>query len=152
MFSLKGQPLIISPGISCHCMEIIVLQSLASSLKTTTGNDNFILVISFFLFFSLFFFCMLAIHSGTAVLKTKLHPVYNLLFVILWKQRSVHAIVEVWPYSQNIWSQNFCFLTPHSLTSRVKVHFEWKLNYHFTYLLCLCEFYFSPTCLKYFTA
>ena len=59
---------------------------------------------------------------------------------------------EVWPYSQNFWSRNFRFLTPHSLISRVKVHFECKLDYHFTYLLCLCKFYFSPTCLNYFTA
>ncbi len=53
---------------------------------------------------------MPAIHSGAAVLKTKLHLVYILPFVVLWKQRSVHAIVEVWPYSQNFWSQNFRFL------------------------------------------
>ncbi len=29
-------------------------------------------------------------------------------------------LLEVWPYSQNFWSQNFYFLTPHSLISRVK--------------------------------
>jgi hypothetical protein len=74
MFSLKGQPLIISPAISCHCTEIIVLHSLTFSLKTTTWalinlNDNFILFFSFFSFF--FFFCMPAIYSGAAVLKTK---------------------------------------------------------------------------------
>ena len=40
---------------------------------------------------------MHVIHSGAAVLKTKLHLVYVLPFVVLWKQRSVHAIVEVWP-------------------------------------------------------
>ncbi len=70
MFSLKRQPLIISPANSCHCTAIIVLHSLTSSLKNTTWNDNFILFcfISFF-FFS--FFCMLAIHSSAAVLKTK---------------------------------------------------------------------------------
>ena len=95
---------------------------------------------------------MPAIHSGAAVLKTKLHLVYVLPFVVLWKQRSVHAIVEVWPYSQNFWSQNFRFLTPHSLIIRVKVLFECKLDYHFTYLMCLCKFYFSHTCLNYFTA
>ena len=48
---------------------------------------------------------MPAIHSGVVVLKTKLHLVYVLLFVVLWSQRSVHAIVEVWPRSQNFWSQ-----------------------------------------------
>ncbi len=57
MFFLNGQTLIISPAISCHCMEIIVLHSLTSSLKTTTWNDNFILF--FFFSFFLFFFCFL---------------------------------------------------------------------------------------------
>jgi len=57
-----------------------------------------------------------------------------------------------WPYIQNFWSQNFRFLTPHCLIIRVKVHFECKLDYHFTCLLCLCKFYFCPTCLNYITA
>jgi hypothetical protein len=90
---------------------------------------------SFFFSFLFFSFCMPAIHTGAAVLRIKLHLVYVLLFVVLWKQRVMHAIVEVWPYSQNFWSQHFLFLTPHSLISRVKVHFECKLDYHFTYLL-----------------
>jgi hypothetical protein len=48
---------------------------------------------------------MPAMQSGAAVLKTELHLVYVLLFVVLCIQRSAHAIVKVWPYSQNFWSQ-----------------------------------------------
>ena len=67
-----------------------------------------------FIFYFLFlFFCMPAIHSGAVVLKTKLHLVYVLLFVVLWSQRSVHAIVEVWPRSQNFWSRKLTIFGPH---------------------------------------
>ena len=62
------------------------------------------------------------------------------------------AHLLVWPYIQNFWSWNFRFLTPHCLIIRVKVHFECKLDYHFTCLLCLCKFYFCPTCLNNITA
>jgi len=55
---------------------------------------------------------MHAIHSGAVVLKTNLHLVYVLLFVVLWPQRSVHAIVEVWPCSQNFWSQKLTIFGP----------------------------------------
>ena len=60
-----------------------------------------------------FLFCMPAIHSGAVILKTNLHLVYVLLFVVLWPQRSVHAIVEVLPCSQNFWSRKLTIFGPH---------------------------------------
>ena len=38
---------------------------------------------------------MAVIHSSAVLLKTNLHLVYVLLFVVPWPQRSVHVIVEV---------------------------------------------------------
>jgi len=71
-------------------------------------------------------------------LKTKLHLVYVLLFVVLWSQRSVHAIVEVWPCSQNFWSrQTYHFWTPHSLINRVKSPL-WMQTGSILYLSPLC--------------
>ena len=75
-------------GEYCTTLPDIVPEDDSMGIYTKKLNVN---VVSFF------FFCMPAIHSGAAVLKTKLHLVYVLPFVVLWKQRSVHAIVEVWP-------------------------------------------------------
>ena len=84
---------------------------------------------------------MPAIHSSVVVLKTKfalgLCPSVCLTY---GHKESMHAIVDVWPNSQNLWSQKlFIFLTPHSLMNRVKSPLWLQTGLPLYYLLWSCS-------------
>ncbi len=74
------------------------------------------------------------------------------IVIVVQKKFTHPPLPEVWLYSQNFWSQNFHFLTPHSFIGRFKSPLWMQLDHHLTYWLCLCKFNFSRPCLKYLTA